>query len=185
LANLVRRLTIISSYLQFHSLAYFVKLHIEIVMTDLIIKIVRYSGPTSSASGTVDTSRRHVQHTSRSEAGRLEGVNGSGATNGAANSASVSAENGPWPFPEDPSLFGIEKTVACQIEPADSESTMRDVDADGNGRQCDSSQQSDGRMEDEIDADGHGRQYGGSHQINGRMEDEIDADGHGRRFGEV
>jgi hypothetical protein len=133
-------------------------------MTDLIIKIVRFSGPTSSARGTVDTSRRYVQNVpSGSETRRVEGGDESGASNGAAHDRSTSAENGLWPFPEDPSVFGIEKTVACVIEPAGSDSSMRDA----------------------IDADGHGRRFGGAQQSEDRMEDEIDVDGHGGRVSEV
>jgi hypothetical protein len=133
-------------------------------MTDLIIKIVRFSGPTSSALGTVDTSRRYVQNASGgSETRRVEGGDESGARNRATHNGSISAENGLWPFPEDPSLFGIEKNVACVIEPAGSDSTTTDA----------------------IDADGHGRRFGGAEQSDARMEDEIDADGHGGRFGEV
>jgi hypothetical protein len=127
-------------------------------MTDLIIKIVRFSGPTSSARGTVDTSRKYVQYGSGSETARVEGGDESGATNRAAT-----AENGPWPFPEDPSLFGIEKTAACEIEPADSDGTTRDA----------------------LDADGHGSRSWGAQLSEARMEDALDADGHGRRFGEV
>jgi hypothetical protein len=156
-------------------------------MTDLIIKIVRHTGPSSSARGTVDTSHRYVQNASGgSETRRVEGGKESGAPNRARYGASASAENGPWPFPADPSLFGVEKIVGCEIEPAESESTTRDaIDADGGGRRFGGAQRSEDRLEDMIDVDGQGGRFGGAQRSEASVEDEIDVDGHGRSFAEV
>jgi hypothetical protein len=113
-------------------------------MTDLIIKIVRFShGPRSSIHGTElqDSNAKYIPDTAiRSGTKRPVFGTLSCESNRGTYNASVSAENGQWQFPNEPSLFGIEKTVVCEVEAEESEATMKDV----------------------INNDAHGRRLGGA-----------------------
>jgi hypothetical protein len=104
------------SYLQFHSLAYLVKLHIEVVMTELIIKIVRYSNSNNGTELT-DTNAEYIPDTAVRRSRRPDFSLASGDSIRATYNASVSVENGQWLFP------GIEKTVRCEVEAEESEAT--------------------------------------------------------------
>jgi hypothetical protein len=122
--------------LQFHPLAYLVKLHIEVVMTELIIKIVRVSSSNQGTEQAYSTNVEYIPDTAlrRSSTRRAEFSLTSIGSNRATYNASISADNAQWPFQTKASLFGIEKTVECNVEAEESENTTRDIDADGQGR---------------------------------------------------
>jgi hypothetical protein len=123
------------SYLQFHSLAYLVKLHIEVVMTELIIKIVRYSNSNQGTDLSDSPNTEYIPDTAvrRSSTQPMDFSLASIGSNRPTYNATVSAENGQWPLPAKGSVFGIEKTVECEVEEG-SDHTPRDVDLESQRR---------------------------------------------------
>jgi hypothetical protein len=118
---------------QFHPLAYLVKLHIEVVMTELIIKIVRNSNSNCGTEET-DTNTEYIPDTAvRRSSRRPDFSLTSIGSNRATYNASVSADNRSWPFPANASMFGIEKTVMCEVE-AEGGSQQRELDLEARGK---------------------------------------------------
>jgi hypothetical protein len=105
-------------------------------MTELIIKIARYSNSNQGTEQTDKSVAEYIPDTAlrRSSTRRAEFSLASAGSNRATYNASVSAENGQWPFPAKASLFGIEKTVECEVETEESENTIQYIDVEAQGR---------------------------------------------------
>jgi hypothetical protein len=121
---------------QFHPLAYLVKLHIEIVMTELIVKIVRFSESNWGTEQSHNTSSEYIPDTAvrRLSTKKAELCVTSIGSNRATYNTSVSAEDGQRPFPAKASLFGIEKIVECDVKAEVSENTIQHIDVEAQGR---------------------------------------------------
>jgi hypothetical protein len=104
-------------------------------MTELIIKIVRFSDSNRGTEHSHKTNGEYIPDTAvrRCSTKRAEFSVTSIGSNRATYNASVSAENGQWPLPARASLFGIEKTIECEVEAEESENTIQSVDAEAQG----------------------------------------------------
>jgi len=101
-------------------------------MTELIIKIVRHSN-SNHATEETDTNAEYIPDTAvRRSSRRPDFSLASIGSNRPTYSASVSAENGQWPlFPAKTSLFGIEKTVMCEVAAEGEPRRELDLEAQG------------------------------------------------------